>query len=310
MNPQGHGEDGRRISSYQLQTDARIGAVAVMTYLKESNMGQYPPPYDSGPYAVDSQASHGNPYRADGPVYAPPATPPHSGPYSGGPVPNNGIQVPPHAPGGPVMPVYGPAAGMPVAYVPAVPAPMVMVPPPNPEEVAEKGRRVTRGLGLGAAITGLISVAIQVLAVLGIIWMIAASDSWRDDAAVAAAMLVLLGLFALPLLISLAWATAFGLSLAACIRANMDGAKRESGQWASSGGIMGALLTASVLQGAPFVLLFFAAVAYSDSFNQSGGNAMIVMAAIMGFALLFAHIALIIKIRGLGVSVEKEVPYA
>ena len=73
---------------------------------------------------------------------------------------------------------------------------------------------------------------------------------------------------------------------------------------------MGALLTASVQQGAPYGLLFIAAVAYSDSFNQSGGNAMIVMAAIMGFALLFAHIALIIKIRGLGVSVEKEVPYA
>lgn len=73
---------------------------------------------------------------------------------------------------------------------------------------------------------------------------------------------------------------------------------------------MGALLTASVLQGAPSVLLFFAAVAYSDRFNQSGGNAMMVMAAIMGFALLFAHIALVIKIRNLDNSIEKQVPYA
>ncbi len=273
-------------------------------------MGQYPPPYDSGPYAVDSQASHGNPYRADGPVYAPPATPPHNGPYSGGPVPNNGIQVPPHASGGPVMPVYGPAAGMPVAYVPAVPAPMVIVPPPNPEEVAEKGRRVTRGLGLGAAITGLISVAFQVLTALGIIWAISTSGSWTEEATVAAVLFVMLGIFVLPWLVALAWATAFGLSLAACIRANMRGSGSQSEQSAGSGGVMGALLTASVLQGIPSVMLFFAAVASADRYDPSGWSSILVLAAVLGLALLFAHIALVIKIRNLDNSIEKQVPYA
>ena len=273
-------------------------------------MGQYPPPYDSGPYSMDPQASHGTPYRADGPVYAPSAAPPHSGPYSGGPVPNNGVRVPPHGPAGPVMPVYGPAAGMPVAYVPAVPAPMVMVPLPNPEEVAEKRRRVTRGLGLGAAITGLISVAVQVLTALGIIWTISTSGSWTEEATVAAALFVLLGIFVLPWLVGLAWATAFGLSLAACIRANMRGSGSQSEQSAGSGGVMGALLTASVLQGIPSVMLFFAAVASADRYDPSGWNSILVLAAVLGLALLFAHIALVIKIRNLDNSIEKQVPYA
>ena len=187
---------------------------------------------------------------------------------------------------------------------------MVMVPPPNPEEVAEKGRRVTRGLGLGAAITGLISVAFQVLTALGIIWAISTSGSWTEEATVAAVLFVMLGIFVLPWLVALAWATAFGLSLAACIRANMRGSGSQSEQSAGSGGVMGALLTASVLQGIPSVMLFFAAVASADRYDPSGWSSILVLAAVLGLALLFAHIALVIKIRNLDNSIEKQVPYA
>ena len=73
-------------------------------------------------------------------------------------------------------------------------------------------------------------------------------------------------------------------------------------------GVMGGLLAASILQGAPFVMLFFAAGLYGDS--ASSGNAMLVMTAITGLGLLFAHIVLIIKVRGLGLQIEKQVPYA
>ena len=251
-------------------------------------MGQYPSPYESGPYA-DAQSPAGNPYAASAPAYGPGGTPPGGPAYGPGAAP------------------YGPGGG---PHMPAVsmPAPMFIVPPPDPEEVAEKGRRVTRGLGLGAVVTGTVSVAIQLLVVLGLILMISASDSLSSEAAITAAVFILMGFFLVPMLVLLAWATSFGLSLAACVRANGGGATRQPAHWAGAGGIMGGIMAASVLQGAPAVMLLFALGLYdSDTFS---GNTMLVASAVVGLALLFGHIALIVKVRTLGVQVEKQVPYA
>ena len=283
-------------------------------------MGQYPSPYESGPYA-DAQSPAGNPYAASAPAYGPGGTPPGGPAYGPGGVPGGPAYGPGAAPGGPAYgpgvvpggPAYGPGAapyGPGGPHMPAVsmPAPMFIVPPPDPEEVAEKGRRVTRGLGLGAVVTGTVSVAIQLLVVLGLILMISASDSLSSEAAITAAVFILMGFFLVPMLVLLAWATSFGLSLAACVRANGGGATRQPAHWAGAGGIMGGIMAASVLQGAPAVMLLFALGLYdSDTFS---GNTMLVASAVVGLALLFGHIALIVKVRTLGVQVEKQVPYA
>ena len=254
-------------------------------------MGQYPSPYESGPYA-DAQSPAGNPYAASAPAYGPGGTPPGGPAYGPGGVPGG----PAYGPGGPHMPAV------------SMPAPMFIVPPPDPEEVAEKGRRVTRGLGLGAVVTGTVSVAIQLLVVLGLILMISASDSLSTEAAITAAVFILMGFFLVPMLVLLAWATSFGLSLAACVRANGGGATQQPAHWAGAGGIMGGIMAASVLQGAPAVMLLFALGLYdSDTFS---GNTMLVASAVVDLALLFGHIALIVKVRTLGVQVEKQVPYA
>lgn len=272
-------------------------------------MGQYPSPYESGPYA-DAQSPAGNPYAASAPAYGPGGTPPGGPAYGPGGVPGGPGYGPGGVPGGPA---YGPGAapyGPGGPHMPAVsmPAPMFIVPPPDPEEVAEKGRRVTRGLGLGAVVTGTVSVAIQLLVVLGLILMISASDSLSSEAAITAAVFILMGFFLVPMLVLLAWATSFGLSLAACVRANGGGATRQPAHWAGAGGIMGGIMAASVLQGAPAVMLLFALGLYdSDTFS---GNTMLVASAVVGLALLFGHIALIVKVRTLGVQVEKQVPYA
>ena len=276
-------------------------------------MGQYPSPYESGPYA-DAQSPAGNPYAASAPAYGPGGTPPGGPAYGPGGVPGGPAYGPGGVPGGPAYgpggvpggPAYGPGG----PHMPAVsmPAPMFIVPPPDPEEVAEKGRRVTRGLGLGAVVTGTVSVAIQLLVVLGLILMISASDSLSSEAAITAAVFILMGFFLVPMLVLLAWATSFGLSLAACVRANGGGATRQPAHWAGAGGIMGGIMAASVLQGAPAVMLLFALGLYdSDTFS---GNTMLVASAVVGLALLFGHIALIVKVRTLGVQVEKQVPYA
>ncbi|MCZ0857080.1 hypothetical protein OHJ16_03330 [Actinomyces israelii] len=245
-------------------------------------MGQYPSPYESGPYAAD-QGPGGNPYAAE-PAYGP-------GAAQGGP------GAAPYAPGGsPYMPVM------------PMPAPIFIVPPLSPEEVAEKGRRTTRGLGLGAVITGTVSVAIQVLAVLGVVLVLATSDSWTDGTTVAATLIAFISVLIVPALVCLAWATSFGLSLAACVRASGGGAGRQPAQWSGAGGMMGGLLGASVLQGVPAVMLLFVPGFYDDS--VSSGNAMLIAAAIAGLGLLFAHIALTVKIRALGVTIEQQVPYA
>ena len=272
-------------------------------------MGQYPSPYESGPYA-DAQSPAGNPYAASAPAYGPGGTPPGGPAYGPGGVPGGPAYGPGAAPGGPA---YGPGAapyGPGGPHMPAVsmPAPMFIVPPPDPEEVAEKGRRVTRGLGLGAVVTGTVSVAIQLLVVLGLILMISASDSLSTEAAITAAVFILMGFFLVPMLVLLAWATSFGLSLAACVRANGGGATQQPAHWAGAGGIMGGIMAASVLQGAPAVMLLFALGLYdSDTFS---GNTMLVASAVVDLALLFGHIALIVKVRTLGVQVEKQVPYA
>mgnify|MGYP000959404396 CR=1 FL=1 len=261
-------------------------------------MGQYPSPYESGPYA-DAQSPAGNPYAASAPAYGPGGTPPGGPAYGPGGVPGGPAYGPgaaPYGPGGPHMPAV------------SMPAPMFIVPPPDPEEVAEKGRRVTRGLGLGAVVTGTVSVAIQLLVVLGLILMISASDSLSTEAAITAAVFILMGFFLVPMLVLLAWATSFGLSLAACVRANGGGATQQPAHWAGAGGIMGGIMAASVLQGAPAVMLLFALGLYdSDTFS---GNTMLVASAVVDLALLFGHIALIVKVRTLGVQVEKQVPYA
>ena len=272
-------------------------------------MGQYPSPYESGPYA-DAQSPAGNPYAASAPAYGPGGTPPGGPAYGPGGVPGGPAYGPGGVPGGPA---YGPGAapyGPGGPHMPAVsmPAPMFIVPPPDPEEVAEKGRRVTRGLGLGAVVTGTVSVAIQLLVVLGLILMISASDSLSTEAAITAAVFILMGFFLVPMLVLLAWATSFGLSLAACVRANGGGATQQPAHWAGAGGIMGGIMAASVLQGAPAVMLLFALGLYdSDTFS---GNTMLVASAVVDLALLFGHIALIVKVRTLGVQVEKQVPYA
>ena len=272
-------------------------------------MGQYPSPYESGPYA-DAQSPAGNPYAASAPAYGPGGTPPGGPAYGPGGVPGGPAYGPGGVPGGPA---YGPGAapyGPGGPHMPAVsmPAPMFIVPPPDPEEVAEKGRRVTRGLGLGAVVTGTVSVAIQLLVVLGLILMISASDSLSSEAAITAAVFILMGFFLVPMLVLLAWATSFGLSLAACVRANGGGATQQPAHWAGAGGIMGGIMAASVLQGAPAVMLLFALGLYdSDTFS---GNTMLVASAVVDLALLFGHIALIVKVRTLGVQVEKQVPYA
>ena len=268
-------------------------------------MGQYPSPYESGPYA-DAQSPAGNPYAASAPAYGPGGTPPGGPAYGPGGVPGGPAYGPGAAPYGPGAAPYGPGG----PHMPAVsmPAPMFIVPPPDPEEVAEKGRRVTRGLGLGAVVTGTVSVAIQLLVVLGLILMISASDSLSTEAAITAAVFLLMGFFLVPMLVLLAWATSFGLSLAACVRANGGGATQQPAHWAGAGGIMGGIMAASVLQGAPAVMLLFALGLYdSDTFS---GNTMLVASAVVDLALLFGHIALIVKVRTLGVQVEKQVPYA
>lgn len=251
-------------------------------------MGQYPSPYESGPYSAAPQNPHEVPYAAGSPAYGPGGMPPNGSMYGPGGAP------------------YGPGGG---PYVPGMPVPMVIIRPPDPEELAEKSRRTTRGLGLGAVITGTVSVVIQVLVVLGIILIISASGSSSDATLVLGFIVILTGFFIVPMLVFAAWATSFGLALAACVRANSGGTSlQQPAHWAGAGGVMGGLLAASILQGAPFVMLFFAAGLYGDS--ASSGNAMLVMTAITGLGLLFAHIVLIIKVRGLGLQIEKQVPYA
>ena len=180
-----------------------------MKHSKDSIMGQYPSPYDAGPYPSAPGGSYEAPHGAGGPTYGP-----GGAPYAGGQAyAHNG------APSNQAVPMAMPAP-MPMP----MPAPVFVVPPPNPEEVAEKSRRTTRGLGLGAVITGAVSVAIQVLYSVILVVMVGTADSWTTGAAVTGGLIVVLGIFVMPVLVGAAWATSFGLSLAACVRASGGGA--------------------------------------------------------------------------------------
>ena len=106
-----------------------------MKHSKDSIMGQYPSPYDAGPYPSAPGGSYEAPHGAGGPTYGP-----GGAPYAGGQA-----YAPNGAPSNQAVPMAMPAP-MPMP----MPAPVFVVPPPNPEEVAEKSRRTTRGLGLGA----------------------------------------------------------------------------------------------------------------------------------------------------------------
>ena len=62
-------------------------------------MGQYPSPYESGPYA-DAQSPAGNPYAASAPAYGPGGTPPGGPAYGPGGVPGGSAYGPGAAPFG------------------------------------------------------------------------------------------------------------------------------------------------------------------------------------------------------------------
>ena len=220
-------------------------------------MGQYPPPYESDPYPTSAQG-----------------TGPTPSPY--------GI--------GPARPGTPPYGGAP----PYAPAPVFVIPPPTPEQVAEKSLRTARGLGLGAAITGVVSVVFQGLALLSAVLIPSNADDWSAEGVVVWLMAAFMSIMIGPLLILLTWATSFGLALAACISANTRRSTPMPAQWAGIGGVTGGILAASIFQGAPLAVLILVAV-NGGATGDSGATAMIV-----ALALFLVHVVLIVKIRALG----------
>ena len=225
-------------------------------------MGQYPPSYESDPYPTSAQgaAPTPSPYGIEP---ARPGTPPHGG-------------APPYAPA-------------PVVFV---------IPPPTPEQVAEKSLRTARGLGLGAAITGVVSVVFQGLALLSAVLIPSNADDWSAEGVVVWLMAAFMSIMIGPLLILLTWATSFGLALAGCISANTRRSTPTPAQWAGIGGVTGGILAASIFQGAPLAILILVAV-NGGATGDSGATAMIV-AIIVALALFLVHVVLIVKIRALG----------
>ena len=171
-------------------------------------------------------------------------------------------------------------------------------PPATPEQAAEKSLRTARGLGMGAAITGLVSVIIQGIAPLGILLPLGASDSWSVEDVLIWLMAALLSIMLVPLIVIVIWATCFGLSLAACIVANTRRSTPLPARWAGIGGVTGGILAASIFQGAPLAILILVAV-NGGATGDSGATAMIV-AIIVALALFLVHVVLIVKIRALG----------
>ena len=224
-------------------------------------MGQYPPSYESDPYPTSAQGAGPTP-----------------SPY--------GI--------GPARPGTPPYGGAP----PYAPAPVFVVPPPTPEQVAEKSLRTARGLGLGAAITGVVSVVFQGLALLSAVLIPSNADDWSAEGVVVWLMAAFMSIMVGPLLILLTWATSFGLALAACISANTRRSTPTPAQWAGIGGVTGGILAASIFQGAPLAILILVAV-NGGATGDSGATAMIV-AIIVALALFLVHVVLIVKIRALG----------
>ena len=224
-------------------------------------MGQHPPSYESDPYPTSAQGAGPTP-SPYGIEPARPSTPPHGG-------------APPHAP-----------------------APVFVIPPPAPEQVAEKSLRTARGLGLGAAITGVVSVVFQGLALLSAVLIPLNADNWSVEGVVAGLIAAFMSMMIGPLLILLTWATSCGLALAACINANTRRSTPTPAQWAGVGGVTGGILAASIFQGAPLAILILVAV-NGGATGDSGATAMIV-AIIVALALFLVHVVLIVKIRALG----------
>ena len=225
-------------------------------------MGQHPPSYESDPYPTSAQgaAPTPSPYGIEP---ARPGTPPHGG-------------APPYAPA-------------PVVFV---------IPPPAPEQVAEKSLRTARGLGLGAAITGVVSVVFQGLALLSAVLIPLNANDWSVEGVVVGLIAAFMSMMIGPLLILLTWATSFGLALAACINANTHRSTPTPAQWAGVGGVTGGILAASIFQGAPLAILILVA-ANEGAGGDSGATAMTV-AIIVALALFLVHVVLIVKIRALG----------
>lgn len=250
-------------------------------------MGQYPPSYDPDPYSTSARGAGSAP-----PSYGVGPTGPGASPYGGAP-PYGGASPYGIGPAGPGAPPYGGAP-------PYAPAPM-LIPPPTPEQAAEKSLRTARGLGLGAAITGLISVIIQGIAPLGILLPLGASDSWSVEDVLIWLMAALLSIMLVPLIVIVIWATCFGLSLAACIGANTRRSTPLPARWAGIGGVTGGVLAASIFQGAPLTIIILTAA--NEGATGDSGPAAATTAIIVAIVLFFVHVVLISKLRTLGSGV-------
>ena len=228
-------------------------------------MGQYQPSYESDPYPTSAQGAGSTP-----------------SPYGVGPT-------------RPGTPPYGGASAYGGAP-PYAPAPMPVL-PPTPEQAAEKSLRTARGLGMGAAITGLVSVIIQGIAPLGILLPLGASDSWSVEDVLIWLMAALLSIMLVPLIVIVIWATCFGPSLAACIVANTRRSTPLPARWAGIGGV----LAASIFQGAPLTIIILTAA--NEGATGDSGPAAATAAILVAVALFFVHVVLISKLRTLGSGV-------
>lgn len=251
-------------------------------------MGQHPPSYESDPYPTSAQGAGPTPS-----PYGVGPTGPGASPYGGAPP----YGVGPARPG---TPPYGGASAYGGAP-PYAPAPMPVL-PPTPEQAAEKSLRTARGLGMGAAITGLVSVIIQGIAPLGILLPLGASDSWSVEDVLIWLMAALLSIMLVPLIVIVIWATCFGLSLAACIVANTRRSTPLPARWAGIGGVTGGVLAASIFQGAPLTIIILTAA--NEGATGDSGPAAATAAILVAVALFFVHVVLISKLRTLGSGVE------
>ena len=250
-------------------------------------MGQYQPSYESDPYPTSAQGAGATP------------APDRVGPTGPGASAYGG--APPYGvgPARPGTPPYGGASAYGGAP-PYAPAPMPVL-PPTPEQAAEKSLRTARGLGMGAAITGLVSVIIQGIAPLGILLPLGASDSWSVEDVLIWLMAALLSIMLVPLIVIVIWATCFGLSLAACIVANTRRSTPTPARWAGIGGVTGGVLAASIFQGAPLTIIILTAA--NEGATGDSGPAAATAAILVAVALFFVHVVLISKLRTLGSGV-------
>ena len=241
-------------------------------------MSQYPP-YQPGPYSDPTASSH-----------------------------SGGSQRPPYAPG----PPYGPGGA------PFIPPPVFVIPPPSPEETANRSRRTTRGLALGGVITGVVSETVQLLTVLLFFASVStgssrSSGAGSTDAVAFWFVIVAMSIMVLPWLIGILWATSFGLSLAACVRVYSDSSPQPA-HWDGARSVTGALLAVSVLQGAPAVTVVVVVMNAVDYLGWSRSDPAVIglgIGLVCALALLITHAVLIAKIRSLAdTASDPRVPYA